>query len=191
MISTIGGKQISYLNPQPEQISITDIARGLSNVCRFTGQISQFYSVAEHSCHIYDIVRKKENYVYDMGYIALLHDASEAYMSDLPSPLKNICPHYMSIESKIMAVILEKYGLYSEAHRNGFIKRIDMQMLRTEVEFFSHNTSLFSEEFLLQEVFDDIKIQCWDPERAYSEYLSRFENVELLNVRTTRKVKIQ
>lgn len=82
--------------PQVDQITIEDIATGLSNVCRFNGQIKQWYSVAEHSIHVAELVPKE----YKLQ--ALLHDATEAYICDVPTPLKRMLgAQYAAVEERV------------------------------------------------------------------------------------------
>jgi hypothetical protein len=85
-IVTYTGRRFHFLDPKIDEISIEDIAHALSNVCRFTGHTKRFYSVAEHSCLVSALC--------DNRLEGLLHDASEAYMSDLSSPLKMLVPDY-------------------------------------------------------------------------------------------------
>lgn len=80
---TATGKLIDLTNPKPEAISIRDIAEALSKLCRFSGHTSTFYSVAQHCCFVHDLCPL------EMRPWALLHDAHEAYIGDVPAPLKN------------------------------------------------------------------------------------------------------
>jgi hypothetical protein len=81
-IETISGGPFDYTKPQ---IRVDDVAHGLSNVCRFAGHTSRFYSVAEHSVLVASIVEQSAP---EHALAALWHDAHEAYMGDLPTPLK-------------------------------------------------------------------------------------------------------
>lgn len=95
-----------YLNPTAETIDIEDIAHALSQICRFTGHTSKFYSVAQHSVMVSRYVSEKNR------LWALLHDAPEAYINDLASPLKRIIKgKYATIEKTIMEGICKKFGL--------------------------------------------------------------------------------
>jgi len=88
-ITTFSGRTLDYLNPRPEAIHIDDIALHLSRMPRFSGATKRFYSVAQHSCGVERIIRAL--YGLDscrLRYEALLHDAHEAYMGDVPTPLK-------------------------------------------------------------------------------------------------------
>ncbi|MBP6083452.1 MAG: hypothetical protein KA732_19550 [Providencia sp.] len=104
-ISTFTGKHFDFINISADDICINDIAQGLSNECRFAGQISQFYSVAQHSVYVSQLVP------HEFALEALLHDATEAYCKDIPSPLKLLLPEYKTVEKRIDAVIRHKWDL--------------------------------------------------------------------------------
>lgn len=93
-------------NPDDPEVSILDIAHGLSNICRFGGQSAEFYSVAEHSVLVASVV-KNRSYALE----ALLHDAAEAYLGDVPRPIKAKLPCYMELEERVMEAVAAKYGL--------------------------------------------------------------------------------
>lgn len=78
-----------------------DIARGLSHLCRFAGQLPRFYSVAQHSLLVAQLVNKEHR------RLALLHDASEAYMGDLSRNLKHhpLLEGYRLLESRLQSTI--------------------------------------------------------------------------------------
>ena len=105
-VGTNAGNYISLTNPNPGEITIEDIATGLSNVCRFNGQLDRWYSVAEHSIHVAELVPKE----YKLQ--ALLHDATEAYICDVPTPLKHMLGDaYKNVESVLAAAIGRKFGV--------------------------------------------------------------------------------
>jgi hypothetical protein len=106
-LQTHSGILFFPLDPRPEDIDVGDIAHSLSLQCRFAGHVKRHYSVAEHSIRVSKIVSR------DVALWALLHDASEAYLVDLPRPLK-VLPEfyrYREIEKNIMDAIVRKYGL--------------------------------------------------------------------------------
>lgn len=103
-ITTYTGKKFHYLDPQPEEIDIEDIAHALSLTCRFSGHCKKFYSVAEHSVRVADIVPL------ELRLQALLHDASEAYITDIPRPIKETFG-LQTCEALILLRILTKYGI--------------------------------------------------------------------------------
>lgn len=99
------GVNFYFLEPKADQILIEDIAHALSMQCRFAGHIRKFYSVAEHSINVARLVPN------EMKLQALLHDASEAYLTDIPSPIKVLLPDYMKIEDVVQRAICEKYNV--------------------------------------------------------------------------------
>lgn len=98
----------------PEEIKIKDITHALSMICRFGGHSRYFYSVAQHSLNVMKMM-KDDGYTTDIILYGLLHDASEAYLGDIPRPLKQMLPEYEIIEEKLQKVIWEhfkkQYGL--------------------------------------------------------------------------------
>jgi 5'-deoxynucleotidase YfbR-like HD superfamily hydrolase len=106
VMRTYTGVYFNPLEPDPALINIEDIAQGLSNICRFAGQI-EFYSVAQHSDHVAWLLPPEKRLK------ALLHDAPEAYIGDVVAPLKilPIYDFYREIEDKLMDAICERFGL--------------------------------------------------------------------------------
>ncbi len=104
-IKTFSGKHFYYDKINKDDIVINDIAVSLSNICRFAGHLSHFYSVAQHAVLCSQLVPQ------EFAFEALMHDATEAYCQDIPAPLKRLLPDYKRMEEKIDAVIREKYGL--------------------------------------------------------------------------------
>ncbi|MEA4981436.1 MAG: phosphohydrolase [Paludibacter sp.] len=104
---TYTGKYIDVFNPDPDAISIQDIAHALSLTCRWAGHLKDFYSVAQHSVLVCEHV---SCFAPENKLQALLHDASEAYINDIPSPAKKRLPDYKSLEDNLMLVIAHKFG---------------------------------------------------------------------------------
>lgn len=103
MITTYTGKTVDFVNPTPEMIDIEDIAHALSHEARWANMAKRRYTVAEHSVQV--------SYLSEHPKAALLHDATEAYMRDIPGPLKKLLPSYKGYEQKLRKVIFNKYGL--------------------------------------------------------------------------------
>lgn len=120
-IRTFMGHYIDPLNADPSKIEILDIAHALSMQPRFSGHLPRFLSVAEHCCFCFD--KAPDEFKKD----ALLHDASEAYLLDMPSPIKYRIPGYVEIEDRLMKVIALKFGLQYPFHT--IVKEIDKQEL--------------------------------------------------------------
>lgn len=107
-IHTFTGKQFYAFDPHPDDVDIRDIAHALSLTCRYSGHCQDFYSVAQHSVILSNLVDE------ELALAALLHDAPEAYLTDIPRPIKHMFNEYKlpfsEIEDKIYKVIAEKYG---------------------------------------------------------------------------------
>lgn len=123
-ITTQSGKHFDYTSLSADAICIEDIACALSNICRFTGHVQDFYSVAQHSVHVSYLVPP------EFALEALLHDAAEAYCSDINSQLKQLLPDYRRQIKAVEAVIAAKFGL--PASMSAAVKQADLVMLATE-----------------------------------------------------------
>lgn len=125
-IQTYTGRQFWPLEPRVEDIDILDIAHALSNLCRYGGHVEQFYSVAQHCVLVSRAVPQKH------ALRGLLHDASEAYLIDVPRPIKRSegMEAYREAEKRLEATIYARYGLSAEDPE--CIKTADNQLLRTE-----------------------------------------------------------
>jgi len=100
------GIRFDLENPTVDMICIEDIAHALGNICRFTGHTDRFYSVAQHSYIVAKMVPDP------FKIWGLLHDAAEAYITDMNAPLKNLIGEpYRLVEQSIMKVIIEKFNL--------------------------------------------------------------------------------
>lgn len=123
-VQTWSGRRVYPLAMTPADLHIGDIAHSLSHLCRFNGHCEPFYSVAEHCMFVAKHVCR-ENALW-----ALLHDAAEAYICDLPSPIKAMFPDYALVEENILHCVAEKWGLSwpmpDEVHE------IDLRALMTE-----------------------------------------------------------
>jgi hypothetical protein len=113
MIPTYSGKWLSGIFPTQDDIDIHDIARGLALKCRFSGQINDFYSVAQHSIWVAQKVRDMHGSLSEQR-TALLHDAAEAYVGDVPRPYKNHLPDFKVMEDRILCAILDKFHVDRE-----------------------------------------------------------------------------
>jgi hypothetical protein len=129
-ILTSCGHQLDFLSPSPSSIYIADIATGLANECRFSGQCRVYYSVAQHSVLVSHIVPP------EFALEALLHDAADAYCKDIPSPLKALLPGYLEIERRLQRAINARFGVSSAAADGGAMSyhvwRADLTALATE-----------------------------------------------------------
>ena len=165
-IQTWSGKQFKPFNIKEEDICIADIAHGLSLICRYTGQINNFYSVGQHSCYIHDYAPM------ELKAWGLLHDASEAYLTDINRPTKQYLTEYLALEHNLMSIIAKKYNLAGEMPQT--IKNLDMAILNNEKE------ALFTTQLdwnIPNWKLDELVIEYWPPERAEKEFLDRFSRL--------------
>jgi len=127
---TFSGKRFYPLDPNIDDISILDIAHGLSNVCRYGGQCKEFYSVAQHS-----VICSWEA-PYPLKKWALMHDASEAYIGDIIAPLKTTPQYesYRQVEEHLMGAICTKFGIPLEMPEE--VHEIDLLVRHTEMRDF-------------------------------------------------------
>jgi len=123
-ITTYTGKVLSLLDPQPEEIDVTDIAWALACECRFAGHTYHPYTVGHHSL----LASQYSPTGYQLE--ALLHDSTEAYLKDIPSPLKRLLPEYVEIENRLDRVIRDTFGLPAEM--SAAVKEVDLKLLATE-----------------------------------------------------------
>lgn len=107
-ITTVTGKHFDPVHPETGLIDIFDIAHALSLICRANGHFSRFYSVAQHSiaCAREAEARECSDAVV-LG--CLLHDASEAYLSDVTRPIKEQLPRYLEAEERLQDMIWEHF----------------------------------------------------------------------------------
>lgn len=131
-IETTSGLYFEYTEPRVEQIDLADIASALSHVCRFAGHVKRFYSVAEHACLVHDLV--KEAGYPELALAALHHDSHEAYIGDVPTPLKRLMGEaYEELRERIDTVLAQWLGLEGpEAFSHPAIRAADEEALRCE-----------------------------------------------------------
>ena len=169
-IGTYTNKKFYFLEPEPDQICIEDIAQALSMNCRFSGHVSKFYSVAEHCCIIGDLVEAADKSSSEV-LAALLHDASEAYICDIPRPIKPYLANYFDMELKIEKVIQQKYNITAKTE---LIDYYDYHICGEEARQLFRHVPDWVTEF---DRLSGVKIKSWTPEQAKKEFLDRFDRL--------------
>ena len=104
-MQTFTGKLVDLANFQPDDVRLPDIAHALSLINRFTGHSKCPYSVAQHSVMVSNLTPPEH------ALWGLLHDASEAYLGDVATPLKNALPGYRELEERVQRTIAGAFGL--------------------------------------------------------------------------------
>lgn len=171
-ITTASGGLFDYINPWRYEIKIEDIALGLANDCRFAGQVKHHYSTAQHSVIVsYEVPEEDARW-------ALLHDAPEAFMRDLPRPLKQILPGYKAIESRVMAAICDQFNLPREAPAS--IKEHDRRAYVTERISLCESVLHLIDFGRLPEPYP-YRITPLSPSGAYREFMARFRELFIID----------
>jgi hypothetical protein len=130
-ILTSTGKWFDVLDPISSLIDLQDIASALSKLCRFGGHCRKFYSVAEHSILAAEMMRQRNENDPILIRWALLHDASEAYVVDIPRPAKRQLAEYKKIEDAIQRAVAERFNLpWPMPHE---VHQIDNEILSLEL----------------------------------------------------------
>lgn len=168
-LQTFTGRRFWPLDPKAEEIDIRDIAHALSNQCRFAGHTTDFYSVAQHSVRVSFVVPP------ELALCGLLHDASEAYLLDIPRPLKRLpmFEPYREYEERLMHMIAEKFGFTWPMPEE--IRAADDNLLMDEAKSLIRGPK---DDWALK--FDPKGDTCADlgatmlPRRAESLFLARF-----------------
>lgn len=134
-MATYTGIIFDPLHPEEDKIKTEDIAHALSLLCRANGHASHFYSVAQHSLYCAREARARD-YSPRVQLGALLHDASEAYLSDIVRPVKHRLEDYQTIEARLQKTIFKVYGLGDLRQEEiNLIREIDDAMLAYELEY--------------------------------------------------------
>lgn len=164
-IVTYTGRIFRPLAPEADKLNIMDIAHALSNNCRFTGHVRQFYSVAEHSVRVSEILPPR------LKLWGLLHDASEAYLSDIARPVK-LTPTfgvvYKEIEAGLMEVVAEAFKL--PLPEPPAVKRADNILLAAEQRDLMPRFRRHGGAEQYPEIIDP-----WTPDFAKEMFLKRYE----------------
>lgn len=153
-IRTNSGLFINVFEPNKDVITIEDIAHALASVPRFGGHLNRPYSVAQHSVMCMMRVKSLED-----KKAALMHDASEAYLGDIPTPIKAKLPEYKTCEHNLMLMIADKFGF--DYPLNQTVKEVDALMLQIEWE-----------NLVLE---DNPLFECWDHKTAKETFIKAFE----------------
>ncbi len=128
-ITTYTEEHFYPTEPDPEKLKIEDIAHSLSMQCRGNGHVKSFFSVAQHCINC---AREAEARGYSPRTVlaCLLHDASEAYMSDVPRPFKKELPSFIEWEDKLLDMIYKKWlGSALSEEEARLVKTVDDEML--------------------------------------------------------------
>jgi uncharacterized protein len=174
-VEVFSGRLVDVLNPKATDIDIIDIAHSLSMQCRFNGHTSVFYSVGEHCALMMDwiLATHKTPSLPHLALSILLHDATEAYLCDIPRPVKLYLPEYKKWEKNFENVISQKYGVLLGTP---FIKQCDNRIVHNEREILLPNgkNNVWT---IPGTPLEGLKIQAWSPSEAKYEFLTRYNEM--------------
>lgn len=166
-ILTAAGRYFNFVYPNSNEFEIEEIAHALAHICRYTGHVNRFYSVAQHSVYVSHIV-SPEN-----ALAGLLHDAAEAFVGDVAAPLKRLLPDYQAIEKKVEAAVLTRFGLSATLPPE--VKQADIIMLATEQrDLMPHHSDEWEWETIPGIVPLAMTVVPVDPLTARVQFLNRF-----------------
>ncbi len=163
IINTFMGLEFNLFRPTPDMIDIRDIARGLAFKGRWAGQTPQYFSVAQHSVLVCDLILNNASPIVNTTKLALaglLHDAAEAYIGDMISPIKKALPQFSVIEENILKAVFDNFKLPMHLMRE--VKPYDRKSLEMEFGAFYGTESLFPQ---------------LNPEDAYEFFLETFDTL--------------
>lgn len=170
-LQTFSGRQFWPMDPRSSEVFIEDIAHALAMQCRFAGHCLRFYSVAEHSVLL-------TRYFSRVGASttiqlwALLHDASEAYLVDVPRPVKPYLEGYRQAEASVMAAICEKFGLPPRMPAE--VHEADSAIIGNERD---NMAPCVAEWYATGPGLDGVYLRNWSPEVAELEFTGEFRRL--------------
>lgn len=182
-ICTASGKRFFPLCPREEDMDIEDIAAALSRSCRFLGHCREFYSIAEHSLLVATILewddRRRATQL-----DGLLHDAAEAYLPDMPRPLK-VLPEfrwYRDLETPIFEKVIRRFTGYGGSFfDHECVKWADRVALKIEAEALMPPESVRRWGSIANVTGIDFtafasywSVKAWGPREAERAFLERF-----------------
>ncbi len=192
-IHTYTGRKYFFDNPDHTQIEPRDISHSLSMICRYNGHIHKFYSVAEH-CYIMARYTLELGNSPEVALAALLHDAAEAYVGDVTTPLKRLMGHeYDTIELKANKAIQDRFGVLMPVDSPIYneVKELDRRILVNEVRELCLSAPDWLPKDLMPLAPSMVVIEGWSPNLAEYHFHSLFEElVHALNTRPDKRKKI-
>lgn len=159
-LETATGVFVDVADPMSGTLILSDIAQGLALTCRYGGQIKRFYSVAEHSVLVHDLL-EHQGAPARILLAGLFHDAAEAYLGDVVAPLKyalrqleraratahwrdashfdrDVVGVYDAITADMDDAIAERFGVEAQLFDDTRIRAADMWALRIEAAELTH-----------------------------------------------------
>ena len=168
-IETVRGGTFDFTDIPANTINILDVAHALGNLCRFTGHVRRFASIAEHSINVSRVIQPR------LALFGLLHDAQEAYTNDINSPLKHLLDRYNDIEAEIQLLVYSQFcKRQPDADECAEINRADRRMLCAEARQLLPSKGSTWENVPITPMREESLVKCWSPEVAAVKFADRF-----------------
>lgn len=152
------GNIIDLANPKASQICREDISIDLSNLCRYSGGTIYFYSVAQHLPNCYRLASNVHKYNDIVARHVFLHDTAEAYLSDIPTPVKKMLPEYLNIEDSILKAIYEYFDIsFPNDEERKIVNFIVQEILAYEIPKLIPNLSSIIPDIKLTDTILDLE----------------------------------
>jgi hypothetical protein len=157
-------------DPRAADVRLEDLAHSLARINRYNGHTKETFSVAQH------LVLASQECEPEIALATLLHDAGEVYLGDVITPIKRLFrDFYETIEDRIMKAVARRFSFRLNKAVKKAVKRVDVQMLATEVRDLT--TTGYVEQELTELPFEWVIGDCWSPERAEAEFFARFNEI--------------
>ncbi len=179
-MQTHSGIAFDLLEPTPEMVNLYDIAHALSMLCRYAGHVRVHYSVAQHSCLIHDWLTSKRPKHPMIALGGLMHDGAEAYMCDIPAPVKHALSEstrrdLTAMADRIDEAICGRLGIGPHLLHLAEVKEVDLRILLDERDALMGPPP---KEWGVEGPALGLSVHAWSAERARAEWLQRLRSHE-------------
>jgi len=172
----LNGEWFDPFDPQRDELDMHSVAVGLSNQGRYNGLTNGFYSVAQHATIMsYWAEDIYEGHNPEIAKIALLHDAAEAWIGDVPAPIRQHLPLLDKLEANVMSMIMEMHGLPTNAWRSDEIAELDAIMFNTEIRDLKPHDDPLMPEICIPA--DHVTINPQEPRFAFQNFVMRYNQL--------------
>lgn len=171
-IEAVSGRMLFPLSPRVADVNIKDIAHALGNKCRYTGHCREFYSVAQHSVLVSQVVDRR------LALAGLLHDASEYVLPDVSSPVKPRLKGFKEIEEGVLDAVFKRFGILAtrqDEEAMAEIKAADRAVMAIEVrDLMPGNPDYW--DLPDADPFLDVR-EPWGPKESREKFMDRYEQI--------------
>lgn len=174
------GHRFYFDDPREGVLDIGDIAAALSKICRFGGHCQRFFSVGEHSVAVSRVIGTRFPRDPVLALAGLLHDGAEAYLGDVPSPLKSMVDFatYRDREKMTLGCIEKRFAIPEGSTHDPAVKAADMDCLAVEAVALCSPLDSGWEGWLSGATTVDVPVpRCYAPDDAENIFITRFREL--------------